>query len=178
MSDPKTSQQAAMNAAERTQDGRPELADVNRLLREQGEETITRSQRDRLWETMQGDDQTGPNQTGPNPGPNQTGPNQPVGQDAPIRRESEGDAGLLPAAASLVEATDTAKTAGPAARWEPPPGETVRIKITSARTDTVHLYVHGLGRWELAVGTEYELPAEAVAALQQSDIGFERIDDQ
>jgi hypothetical protein len=54
----------------------------------------------------------------------------------------------------------------------------VRVKVDRASTDPLPLYVHGVGRWELRVGQEYDLPEDAVVALENSGAGVTRMDEQ
>ena len=55
---------------------------------------------------------------------------------------------------------------------EPAPEGFTKIKITTAQSDPVPLYVHGVGFWSIRVGEVVTLPVDALDALRNSDCTF------
>jgi len=66
-------------------------------------------------------------------------------------------------------------TAPVEAPLEAAPEGTRKIKLISAMSNPVPLYVHGAGFWSLVVGETYTLPIEALDALRGSDAVFEEV---
>ena len=62
--------------------------------------------------------------------------------------------------------------ARPVATDDTEPAGMARITLTSASSDPVPLYVHGVGFWSIRIGETVELPVEALDALRNSDCTF------
>lgn len=83
-----------------------------------------------------------------------------------------------PPAAAQAEPTAVETEAEEAAPVEEPvledaPDGLVEVKLVDAPANPLPLYVHGVGGFNLRVGTTHRLPAEAVSALRNSGATIE-----
>ncbi len=127
-----------------TTDGKPAVDAINAYLHTETLQLITAKERDALW----------------------------------AERVSEAKDAGAPAAEIEVEEPSVAE------HDEPQPAPSVgmgdpgapegftKITLTSAMSDPVPLYVHGVGAWSIRVGETVTLPDDALDALRNSDCTF------
>ena len=125
-----------------TKTGKPALGAINEHLKREGFNSITAKERDVLWAERVAEAATA--------------------GDAAAEPDGPTSGGL-----ELLHAL------GRALHLEPePPAASVKIRIVSAMSDPVPLYVHGVGHFTIRVGETVELPKEALEALRNSDCTF------